>query len=402
MNIVKRYTLSILCTLCTLCTLVPAWAAAGDSVRFSLLTCAPGERVYELFGHTAIRYQNLTTGEDWVYNYGVFDFNAPNFVMRFVRGETDYQLGVVPFAYFEREYTERGSQVTEQVLRLSESEADRLDNFLRTNYLPAHRTYRYNYFYDNCTTRARDRIEEALGGVVAYPPGAEGATFRSWVHRCTKGNPWTDFGIGLCLGAEADSPISNRQQQFLPANLMQAFSHATVRGGGGDLPVRKLVASETVIIPSGTSAGEGSGAPLFTPTLVFALFLAVVLLCSWVEWRRQRVWWGIDVALVVVQGLAGCVLTFLFCCSLHPTVGSNWLVAVLNPLPLLCLPWMVRKVRRRERCLCDGFWLAVQLLFLAALPFIPQRVEAATVLFLITLTIRPALRLAVAKKRRRR
>ena len=163
--------------------------------------------------------------------------------MRFVRGETDYELGVVPFRYFEREYALRGSGVKEQVLKLEIEEAARLDRLLRDNYLPENRVYRYNYFYDNCTSRARDRIEDALNGRVIYPPGVKGATFRSWVHQYTKNHPWTDFGISLCLGAEADTPINGRSQMFLPENLRQAMNHATVHGGG-DAPVRKLVESE--------------------------------------------------------------------------------------------------------------------------------------------------------------
>ncbi|MBR6590945.1 MAG: DUF4105 domain-containing protein [Bacteroidaceae bacterium] len=251
-------------------------SAKRDSLQFSLLTCAPGDLVYELFGHTAIRGRNLTTGEDWVYNYGVFDFGAPNFIMRFVRGETDYQLGVVPYYFFEREYRLRGSAVTEQVLALRPQEARRLDSLLRNNYLPENREYRYNYFYDNCTTRARDRIEEALDGVVTYAPMQEEGTFRQWVSRCTQDSPWTDFGIGLCLGAEADRPISARSQMFLPANLMEAFSGATVGDG------RRLVDAEREIIPSNRQGGEGSS--VLSPMLVGLLLLAVVLVAVIVFW----------------------------------------------------------------------------------------------------------------------
>ena len=173
----------IILVLLGLCTWFPLHLVGRDSLQISLLTCEPGQQVYELFGHTAIRCRNFTQGTDLVYNYGMFDFDTPNFVMRFVRGETDYELGVLPFRYFEREYALRGSGVKEQVLKLEIEEAARLDSLLRDNYLPENRVYRYNYFYDNCTSRARDRIEDALNGRVIYPPGVKGATFRSWVHQ---------------------------------------------------------------------------------------------------------------------------------------------------------------------------------------------------------------------------
>ena len=98
---------------------VKSWGTESDSIRISLLTCAPGNEIYSLFGHTALRYENLTKQEDWVFNYGLFSFNTPNFVMRFVKGETDYQLGLIQYPYFEGEYAMRGSSVYEQELNLT-------------------------------------------------------------------------------------------------------------------------------------------------------------------------------------------------------------------------------------------------------------------------------------------
>lgn len=385
-------------TLICLCALWPSVLVGRDSLQFSLLTCAPGQQVYELFGHTAIRCRNFTQGTDWVYNYGMFDFGAPDFVMRFVRGETDYELGVVPFHYFEREYALRGSAVREQVLSLNEYELSRLDNLLRENYLPENRVYRYNYFYDNCTSRARDRIEDALSGRVIYPPGMKGATFRTWVHQYTKNHPWTDFGISLCLGAEADRPINGRSQMFLPDNLRQAMNHATVHGGG-DMPVRKLVKSDVEIIPSmADGVEEGSAFPL-TPMQTALVTLVLVALCSLWEWKRRRVWWGVDVLLFLIQGLAGCVIAFLFFFSVHPTVGSNWLLIIFNPLPFIGLPWMINCIRKGKKCPYDVANVAVLTLFIVFLPLIPQKISLVVVPLALNLLIRSVLHLAVVRLR---
>ena len=105
--------------------ILSASASSLDRVRISLLTCAPGSEIYALFGHSAIRYENPDQKEDWVFNYGMFNFREPNFVMRFVKGETDYQLGVIPFAYFEAEYAMRGSSVYQQVLNLTNDEKEK-------------------------------------------------------------------------------------------------------------------------------------------------------------------------------------------------------------------------------------------------------------------------------------
>ena len=196
--------------------IAPVCATSLDSVRISLLTCAPGTEIYALFGHTAIRYENPPKGQDWVYNYGMFNFREPNFVMRFVKGETDYQLGRIPFPYFEAEYAMRGSAVYQQVLNLTNEEKVRLISLLEDNYRPVNRIYRYNYFYDNCTTRARDKIEESIDGQVVYPDGADNVSFRHIIHEYTDGHEWSEFGIDLCLGADADKRIDVRQQMFAP------------------------------------------------------------------------------------------------------------------------------------------------------------------------------------------
>lgn len=394
---VMRYTLLYIWWI-LLGGVMPLYATGGDSVRFSLLTCAPGEQIYELFGHTAIRYQNFSKQVDVVYNYGLFDFDSPHFIWRFVRGETDYQLGVMPYGYFELAYSQRGSAVVEQQLDLNDYEAVRLAELLYKNSLPQNRVYRYNYFYDNCTTRARDRIEEALGGAVFYPPGNEGTTYRGWVHQHTKGYPWADFGISLCLGSEADKELGHRQQMFLPANLQWMFSHATVRGGGEE-PVRKLVKHEVELIPSDPAMREGGSAFPLTPMQTALLLLALVALCSWQEWRRRQVWWGIDLLLFTLQGVAGCIITFLFFFSTHPTVGSNWLVIMLNPIPLLYLPVMICRVRKLKKDPYDVANVAVLTLFIAFLPLIPQKISLVIVPLALVLLIRSVLHLAVARCR---
>ena len=120
-----------------------------DSLVVSLLTCSPHDEIYSLYGHTAIRVNNMYTGQDWVFNYGVFSFSKPFFALRFAVGLTDYELGVIPFEIFKREYKRFGSQVTEQVINLSMEEKLQLMMALDDNYRPANRVYRYNFFYTN-------------------------------------------------------------------------------------------------------------------------------------------------------------------------------------------------------------------------------------------------------------
>lgn len=339
-----------------------------DSVRISLLTCAPGNEIYALFGHTAIRYENYTRKQDLVFNYGMFSFNTPNFVMRFLMGKTDYQLGVVPYSYFELEYAERGSSVYQQVLNLTTEEKANLVKLLDDNYHPSRRTYRYNYFYDNCTTRARDKIEEAIVGKVTYLETDKVISYRDIIHEFTKGNEWSELGIDLCLGTEADKPIDERKQMFAPFYMLEAARHATIKKGNEMLP---LVAEEETIVQV-ESYHEPSPSPV-SPFVCFITLLVLSIAMAWWSNQKGKVLWWWDILLFGAQGLGGCIIAFLFFFSVHPTVSSNWMLVLFNPLPLFYLPFMVYKAVKGKK---DNFHLinvVCLTLFMIFIPFLPQK-----------------------------
>jgi len=341
----------------------------SDSIRFSLLTCAPGSEIYSLFGHTAIRYENYTRHVDVVFNYGMFSFNTPNFIFRFVKGETDYQLGITPYTYFEAEYAMRGSSVYQQVLNLTQEEKENLLALLEKNYLPENRIYRYNYFYDNCTTRARDRIEECItDGQVVYPDSLSGKSFRSIVHEFTVGSSWDELGIDLCLGAEADKAIGKRLQMFSPFYLKYYASNAYILDKRGMR--RPLVLEETKIVDVEPELAEPGF--VLSPMACASLFLALCVLMAWMQWKFRRIWWGWDILLYASQGIAGCIIAFLFFFSVHPTVGSNWLLILFNPIPLLYLPVMVYKAIKHKKDAYHVVNLIYLTLFIVILPFCGQ------------------------------
>ena len=314
--------------------------ASMDSVEVSLLTCQPHEEIYSLYGHTALRLHDLRNGQDWAFNYGVFNFKAPHFVWRFVFGLTDYELGVLPTSIFKKEYEKYGSMVTEQVLNLTAQEKMTIYRLLYINALPENCTYRYNYFYDNCTTRARDMVERSLSGQLRYEPrtGHE-PTYRQMVHDCTKGHPWAAWGNDFLLGLKADLKTDQRQQEFLPNNLMYDFARAqTVRGDGRYVP---LVKETRTLVPAGVQIMEPDF-PL-TPTQAALVLLVVSVVIFGLEWKRKRTfhWW--DVLLMVLQGVLGLVL-FVMLFSQHPTTSLNLQILLFNPLPFI----YIYKVYRQQ------------------------------------------------------
>ena len=312
-----------------------------DSVEFSLLTCQPHDEVYSLYGHTAIRYHELRPGGlDWAFNYGVFDFKKPHFVARFVFGLTDYELGAYPYKYFVKEYRRFGSMVTEQVLNLTDEEKMALHDALAINLRPENKIYRYNYFYNNCTTKARDIIESCINGKVEYA-GREDYTpsYRDMVHSMTRNNPWSRFGNDLLLGIKADWKTDLRQQEFLPGNLLYDFDHAQIYSNGN---YRPLIKERRIAVPAGVQIIE-SGFPL-SPLACAAIFLAVGIVIFFFEWRKKRVFVLWDVLLMITTGTIGIVLTLMLF-SQHPTVSLNLQIILCNPLPWLFL-WPV--IRGRE------------------------------------------------------
>ena len=314
-----------------------------DSVEVSLLTCQPHDEVYSLYGHTAIRYHDChKKSYDLAFNYGVFDWKKPYFAARFVLGLTDYELGAYPYDLFLEEYRHFGSMVTEQVLNLTSEEKAHLHNTLGQNLRPENKVYRYNYFYNNCTTKARDIIEQCISGNVKYAEREDYTpTYRDMVHSMTKNNPWSRFGNDLLLGIKADLKTDRSQQEFLPNNLMYDFDHAQIVSNGTSRP---LVKERRIAVPAGVQVVKESF-PL--SPLACSIIVAIAgLFIYGLEWRRKKafLWW--DLLLMVSTGTSG-LLLFIMLFSQHPTVSANLQILLINPLPWFFLWPVIRGKKTR-------------------------------------------------------
>ena len=333
-----------------------------DSVEISLLTCQPHDEIYSLYGHTAIRFHDTRQGSqmDAAFNYGVFDFKKPHFVLRFVFGLTDYELGAYPYKLFLAEYRHFGSMVTEQVLNLTSEEKRQLREALRENLEPGNNVYRYNYFYNNCTTKARDIIERCINGKIEYAARKDYMpSYREMVHEMTRNHPWAQFGNDLLLGIQADQPTDTRQQEFLPYNLMYDFDHAQIYENG---QYRPMVKERRVAVPSGVQIIR-DGFPL-SPTACGILLTLVALIIFLIEWKKKCAFLAWDLLLMIVIGTIGIILTMMLF-SQHPTVSLNLQILLLNPLPWFFL-WPVIKKRKTR------YWMiscVLALLFLIGAAF---------------------------------
>lgn len=296
-------------------------------VTASLLTASPGDEIYELDGHTGLRITDPDRGLDFVANWGVFDFDAPNFVYRFVKGETDYICAAMDAERFIGLYTARGRSVTEQKLNLTPAQAEALLGMVTTNLLPQNRVYRYSYIYDNCATRPLEMIESAVGRQL-IAPGESGLTFRDEMKANHRLYPWYQFGIDLALGPGLDVDITNRQLAFSPLQLQQLIAADSI-------------VAETVTHGAATLEHKATPWPLHPLTVAVTVMLAAAAVTV-ADVRRRRVSRWFDATLFGIYGLAGCVIAFLVFVSSHSATSPNWLLVWLNPLCLLAalLPWI--------------------------------------------------------------
>ena len=357
-----------------------------DSVHVSLVTFYPGSEPHNIWGHSEIR---VTQGPvDLYFNYGVFDFQAPAFMWRFMLGKTDYLCQPVPRAYATLGMENR--RMVEQELNLPQERAIMMRDFLWNNAQPENRTYRYKFLSDNCSTRPRDIIEMAAGEGLQYPAMDDTTvTYRDILAHYCRNYAWERFGIDLVLGWDLDTVLDQRATMFIPMILMDAVAGATITSGGETIP---LVKATTVPIDKSTEGNVRPPTPwYFSPLTVALLVLALTLLISCRDWRRRDVSRWFDTLLFTIGGLAGCILFFLVFFSTHEATSPNINIVWLHPLLLLLavLPWF-KKTRTASRWLHALNALIVALLMLAW-PWQPQVGNIAFFPLMTALVMRSAI-----------
>lgn len=308
---------------------LPLRAEQQDSITVSLITCWPGREVFELDGHSALRVQIPAKKIDDVFNYGVFDFNTPNFIYRFVKGETDYILGIYQFPFFMKEYEEANRKVLEQELNLSAEEKKKLIRLLYTESLPQNREYRYNYALDNCATRITMRLTQAIGDKIQFPDTVAYGTFRNEMRHFHRDYPWYQFGIDLCLGSGIDIPITADHEMFVPVIMAKRYADASLPDG------RPLVKKSNILF-QGSSNASLPPTPLYlTPLFVFWVTFAIITLLAFLMIRKNRVYPLIYTIWFFPIAILGCLSTFLVFFSSHYATSPNLLILWLNPLQFI-------------------------------------------------------------------
>lgn len=312
--------------------------SAGETLRISLLTFAPGETYWQRFGHNAILVENTATGANAVYNYGMFDFFQKNFFLNFARGHMVYRLDVDSLEHTLRNYAAESRWVYQQVLNLDAAQRLQLAMFLDLNARPENAEYRYDYFRDNCSTRVRDALDHVLGGALASTLRAQAVpvSYRFEATRLMRPILPLALGMDLIMGPAGDTPISRWEQSFVPGVLMQAVVGQRNHG-------QPLVLQSGYLLTDQNSP-VASAEPLRWHAAALAIGLLLGLLLAWLGHCKSRFGFGLlATPLLLTAGIVGLFMLVAWTLTEHWSMAANFNLLLFSPLALLLLPTAWRK-----------------------------------------------------------
>jgi hypothetical protein len=331
--------------------------------ELSVITCGPGtDELYASFGHSAFRVLDIPNKIDRVYNYGTFDFNTPNFYMKFARGKLLYQLSAYDFGRFLQSYHRENRWVKGQVLDLTQEEVQQVFDFLENNALPENRSYEYDFFYDNCSTKLYDVLHTVLGDRLIFDNEFEKdeLSHRDLISQYTQNQQWGDFGIDLALGADIDREANAKEYMFLPDYVFEAFKCIEIAEPSdevampGSLNAKPIVKRTEEIL---LNYKEETESDTLTPLQAGGIFLLVILFVTFLDHRRSRRSRIFDGMLFITTGLVGVVLLLLWFATDHTATVNNFNILWAFAPNLLFAFFLQRKPR-------VSFWYMFTLLLL--------------------------------------
>jgi hypothetical protein len=286
------------------------------NIRISLLTCSPGEDLYSIWGHSALRVTDHSANADIIYNYGTFDFDDPAFYSKFTRGKLLYFVSVQRFEDFLEEYQYYQRGITEQLLDLSCSEKVKLASALKENAKEENKYYRYDFTVDNCTTRLRDIVFKNADAPVITTDirPKRKTTFRNLIHEYLDSSYqyWSKFGIDILLGMPLDKNLTNDETMFLPDYLLRGFDSSTVGG-------KRLVSEKHEILQPTLPKPKNT---LLSPFAVFTILFLVIVVLSFFR-NAEKFLSVFDFILFFLSGALGLFLLFMWFGTDHPECKDN-------------------------------------------------------------------------------
>jgi Domain of unknown function (DUF4105) len=310
--------------------------SSDDTVAY-LITCAPGTETYSIYGHSALRIVIPAKNTDTIYNWGVFDFDTPNFTWKFAKGRLDYMLIAQSSKSFLSDYYYEKRSVYSQKININPEELKKLIELVNENLKPENRKYRYDFFYDDCSTRIRDLFEKSIGEKLKYPPPETGRipTFRDLVAKYQNPYRWLKFGVDLIMGSTADKKAHFRDRMFLPIDMKDELSKTVVRRGDKMIP---LLQNPSVILDFPLSSVKQNF--FISPPFIFTLAIIVILILAALT-KSRKIIRILDIAIYSVFSVLSILMIFFNFFTDHEQMKWNLNIIWLNPFIIVCLVMLI-------------------------------------------------------------
>ncbi|WP_165605799.1 DUF4105 domain-containing protein [Flavivirga aquatica] len=307
----------------------------SSEAQVSVLTIGPGTSLNDAFGHSGFRIKDPVKRIDVVFNYGVYDFDAPNFYTKFAQGKLNYLIGLNYYKDFYQSYTTQNRSIKEQILNLSLEEKQNIYDFLVKNYKPENKRYLYDFFFNNCATKIKDVTNIALKNSITFntPDDFKDATFRTLIQNNLNKNSWGSLGIDIALGSVIDKKATREDHMFLPENIYKFFKNATFKN-------KKLVKDNIILY----SKKENSISHQFltSPLFIFGVIALLIILITYNDFKKtkQSVW--LDIILFSTTGLIGVLLLLLWFATDHSGTHQNYNLLWASALNILVIGQLLR------------------------------------------------------------
>ncbi len=351
----------------------------SNNSSISVLTCSAGDELYSAFGHSAIRIFDSKNNIDLVFNYGTFDFDTPNFYLKFANGKLNYMLSVYDFKHFLPSYFKENRSVTEQILNLNQNDKQHIFNALLENYKPENRLYKYDFFFDNCATRIFNIINNHVENEIILncndSIGHE-SSFRDYMFYYLASSPWIDTGLNTILGLPADDIASLKESTFLPNFLFYVLDGATINNNQNSY---SLVKETRYLLKQDLS--QISKKSIAQPGYLFWGLLIFIILLSFFN-RLKNLFNIVAHVLFIVPGVIGILITYLWFITDHQVCGNNLNILWAFPFAILLV---IINFKKKLHQIILSVYIALLIIFIVGWYWIPQAFPNATLPFSVTL-----------------
>lgn len=286
----------------------------SKEAKVSVLTCGTGNESYSLFGHTAIRISDPFNNIDVVYNYGAFDFNTPNFVLKFIKGDLQYFAVAHSYGDFINEYQYDRRSVYEQELNIPYALKQKLFDNLNTSLASGESHYTYKFIDKNCTSMVVDIINKTLDTTAIVKNVDTDITYRTILFPYFDNHFYEKLGTSIIFGKKVDGLGT---QIFLPFELQKSLKKVFYQN--------HPLAGENKTILEFPKEVSGSW---WNNVYTYLLFLGFIIAVN----RKSAA-----AFYFTIMALLGVFFAFAGFYSFHKELAYNYNILLFNPSLLLLL-----------------------------------------------------------------